>query len=180
MISDKDRSQSMNHQSRVRKCENEYGPGRSPAGSARDAAHIFSIVEAAGHRLTEPRRELIRAVSAQAERPFTGEDLYDELRETGLGRATVFRTLKLLLDLNVLSRLHMEDGCQQYILAPADDTHGDNHHDRLICRECGRVSYLDHCPMEDILPDIAQRFGYNVEGHHLDIIGLCGECHGRS
>src|SRR5690625_2136685 len=144
-----------------------------------DADYIASVLEKAGHRLTEPRLDLIRAVSAQGERPFTGEDLYDELRPTGLGRATVFRTLKLLLDLNVLSRLHMEDGCQQYILAPGDDSHGDNHHDRLICRECGRVSYLDQCPMEDIIPDIAERFGYNVEGHHLDIIGLCGECDGE-
>lgn len=141
-----------------------------------DAKYIASVVEGAGHRLTEPRRDLIRAVSTQGERPFTGEDLYDEFRDSGIGRATVFRTLKLLLDLNILSRLHMEDGCQQYILAPRDTVHGDNHHDRLICRECGRVAYLDHCPMEDALADIAQRSGYRVETHHLDIIGLCDAC----
>lgn len=142
-----------------------------------DADRIFALLEQAGHRLTEPRVELVRAVSAQAERPFTGEDLYEELRATGLGRATVFRTLKLLLDLNILSRLHMEDGCQQYILAPIDDSQGDNHHDRLICRLCGRVAYLEHCPMEDALAGIAKRSGYSVETHHLDIIGLCGDCH---
>lgn len=141
-----------------------------------DAEYIFSVLERAGHRLTEPRIELIRAVSAQAEHPFTGEDLYDELRDTGLGRATVFRTLRLLLDLNVLSRLHREDGCQQYILAPADGRQGENHHDRLICRECGRVAYLDHCPMEQAIADIARRSGYAVETHHLDIIGLCADC----
>lgn len=142
-----------------------------------DAKHIFTLLEQAGHRLTEPRMELIRAVSAQAQHPFTGEDLYEDLRGTGLGRATVFRTLKLLLDLNVLSRLHMEDGCQQYILGPADGSRRDNHHDRLICRVCGRVAYLDHCPMEDSIAGIAKRTGYSVESHQLDIIGLCGDCH---
>lgn len=140
------------------------------------ADRIFALLEQAGHRLTEPRVELVRSVSGQAERPFTGEDLYEELRETGLGRATVFRTLKLLLDLNILSRLHMEDGCQQYILAPFDDSQGDNHHDRLICRLCGRVAYLEHCPMEDAIAGIAKQSGYSVETHHLDIIGLCGDC----
>ena len=142
-----------------------------------DADYIASVLEKAGHRLTEPRLDLIRAVSAQGERPFTGEDLYDELRQTGVGRATVFRTLRLLLDLNVLSRLHMEDGCQQYILAPRDAHLDENHHDRLICRECGRVAYLDHCPMEEALAEIARRSGYRVETHHLDIIGICADCH---
>lgn len=150
----------------------------APSGHAANAERILNVVEEAGHRLTEPRAELIRAVSAQGQRPFTGEDLYDELRTTGLGRATVFRTLRLLLDLNVLSRLHMEDGCQQYILTPADGSQGENHHDRLICRLCGRVAYLDHCPMEEAIAGIAKRSGYRVETHHLDIIGVCGECDG--
>lgn len=152
-------------------------PTNAPHRSSAAAAdHIFAAVERAGHRLTEPRMELIRAVSEQNERPFTGEDLYDELRDTGLGRATVFRTLRLLLELNVLSRLHMEDGCQQYVLAPPADDHGDDHHDRLICRMCGRVAYLDDCPMEDAISGIAKRSGYRVETHHLDIIGLCARC----
>lgn len=153
------------------------GSATSPEPARPEADRIFSLLETAGYRLTEPRIELIHAVSAQAQRPFTGEELYEELRETGLGRATVFRTLKLLLDLNILSRLHMEDGCQQYILAPADNHPGENHHDRLICRLCGKVAYLDHCPMEEAIADIAKRFGYRVETHHLDIFGLCSDCH---
>src|SRR5690625_2583605 len=89
-------------------------------------------LESAGHRLTGPRRQLIKAVSAQSERPFTGEELYDHVKRSGLGRATVFRTLKLLQDLGLLSRLHLFDGCQHYIVAPVENPHDAHHQDRLI------------------------------------------------
>lgn len=138
---------------------------------------ILELLEQAGHRLTAPRMQLIKAVSTLVQRPFTGEDLYEDLRRQGVGRATVFRTLKLLQDLGVLSRLHMEDGCQRYIVAPPGVPHDADHHDRLICRHCGRVAYLEECPMEESIARIAQQSGYRVETHHLDIVGVCADCH---
>ncbi|MBO8142047.1 MAG: transcriptional repressor [Firmicutes bacterium] len=136
---------------------------------------LRNLLEQAGHRVTEPRMQLIRAVAAQDFRPFTGEALYEGLRDTGLGRATVFRTLRLLQNLGALSRLHLDDGCQRYVLTlPGASENG--HHDRLICRQCGRVAYLEQCPMEDSLNRIAEQSGYRVESHHLDILGLCGDC----
>lgn len=139
-------------------------------------AQIVHALEDAGHRLTEPRLQLIRAVADQSERPFTGEALYDDLKQTGLGRATVFRTLKLLQDLGVLSRLHLFDSCQHYIVTPHDLQRDTSHQDRLICRQCGRVAYLDNCPMSESIARIAQESGYRIESHHLDILGLCGHC----
>jgi len=141
------------------------------------AERILALLEGAGHRLTEPRVQFVRAVAALADKSFTGEDLYVRLRPTGLGRATVFRTLKLLHDLGVLSRLHLADGCQRYIVAPVQATPpASGHRDRLICRQCGRVAYLDHCPMEGSLARIRQSTGYQVDWHHLDIVGLCADC----
>lgn len=137
---------------------------------------IIDRLERAGHRLTEPRTLLVRAVSGRKYTPFTGEDLYEQLRETGLGRATVFRTLRVLQDIGVLTRLHTTDGCRRYIVGPPDDDHDADHHDRLICRECGHVAYLDECPMQDALSRIARQSGYKVETHQLDIVGLCADC----
>lgn len=140
--------------------------------------NILGLLEQAGHRLTGPRMQLVKAVSDLEKQPFSGEDLYDGLREHGVGRATVFRTLKLLQDLGVLSRLHMEDGCQRYIVAPPGEPRDADHHDRLICRHCGRVVYLNECPMEEAVARIAEQSGYHVETHHLDIVGVCADCHG--
>ncbi len=80
--------------------------------------YILQVLEQSGHRLTGPRVQLAKAVSDLGQRPFSGEALYEDLRSQGVGRATVFRTLKLLQDLGVaLMCLHMEDGCQRYIVA---------------------------------------------------------------
>lgn len=136
---------------------------------------MIRSLEQAGHRVTQPRTQLIRAVAAQEERPFTGEALYEELKEAGLGRATVFRTLKLLQDLGILSRLHLPEGCQHYIVSPPEHQ-SDEHHDRIICRTCGRVVYLDHCPMGEVIAEIAKASGYKVETHHLDFLGICSDC----
>lgn len=136
---------------------------------------IIRVLDEAGHRLTEPRMQLVKAVAAQDERPFTGEDLYEELKQVGMGRATVFRTLKLLQDLGILSRLHLPEGCQHYVVSPPEHQHS-AHHDRLICRECGRVAYLENCPMGEVIARIAKDSGYQVETHHLDLLGVCADC----
>lgn len=137
-------------------------------------------MEENGLRLTGPRKVIIGAVAAKGERAFTGEALYEELRETGLGRATVFRTLKVLHQLGVLSRLHLNDGCQRYVLAPTDPGQGGHHHDRLICRECGQVGYLDRCPLHEALSGIAKASGYEIETHQLDLLGVCQDCRGKA
>lgn len=139
--------------------------------------HIIELLEQSGHRLTAPRVQLAKAVSDLGHKPFSGEDLYEDLREQGIGRATVFRTLKLLQDLGVLSRLHMEDGCQRYIVTPPGGPWDPDHHDRLICRRCGRVAYLAECPMEESMARMAEQLGYRIESHHLDIVGVCADCH---
>lgn len=138
--------------------------------------YILQVMERAGHRLTGPRVQLAKAVSAWGRRPFSGEALYENLRDQGVGRATVFRTLKLLHELGVLSRLHMEDGCQRYIVTPPDGASDPDHRDRLICRRCGRVAYLDQCPMEESMARVAEQLGYRIESHHLDIVGVCADC----
>ena len=88
---------------------------------------MIQTLEQAGHRVTEPRSQLIKAVVAQKER-LTGGPC-TKLKEAGLGRTTVFGTL-LLQDLGLLSRLHLPEGCQHYIVSPPEHQDG-KHHDRI-------------------------------------------------
>ncbi len=127
-----------------------------------------------GHKVTAPRRKLLQYLDGR-DAPFTAEEIYGELSATGVGRATVFRTLKLLQDVGVLVRVHLEHGCQHYQAAPGipGDTH---HHDRIICRECGDIALLDQCPMRSDVSDIARRSGFRIQGHHLDLYGICSSC----
>ncbi len=127
-----------------------------------------------GYKLTRPRRLLLERLE-DLDRPFTAEELYEMMNREGIGRATVFRTLKLLLDIGILVRVHLEEGCQHYQLAaglPGED----HHHDRIICRFCGKITDLDECPMRNDVAAIAKRSGYRLQGHHLDLYGICSRC----
>ena len=127
-----------------------------------------------GRRRTSPRREVIAAALRRGE-PFTAQELVDELAARGVGRATVFRTLELLVSLGALSRIHgIEAGvrCVRYTpCAPA-------HHHHLVCQACGRVEELAAKTLDRRIAATARSRGFRPLGHTVEIVGLCPECRG--
>jgi Fur family ferric uptake transcriptional regulator len=105
--------------------------------------------------------------------PFTAQELVTELARRGVGRATVFRTLELLVERQVLSRIHaVDDGtrCVRYTAcAPT-------HHHHLSCRGCGRVEEIRGTGLEERIARLARAHGYTALEHGLEIQGLCAEC----
>jgi Fe2+ or Zn2+ uptake regulation protein len=122
----------------------------------------------AGYRRTEPRRAIVRAI-LEHDGPFTAEALADSLRTSGVGRATVFRTIDVLADLGMLHRLHT-DGCHGYTVCPR------GHHHHLTCSICGRVESVAGCGLDEQLSLLARRAGFAIEDHHLELTGRCSGC----
>jgi Fur family ferric uptake transcriptional regulator len=128
---------------------------------------IVQRLEVRGHRLTGSRRRVMDAVVA-APAHFTVDDV---LRLAPVvGRATVFRTMKLLLDLNVVCRVRMEDGSLHYRLS----TRGHHHH--LVCRSCGRVEDFSICDVSSLVDQLGRSTEYQIEGHWLEVYGRCASC----
>lgn len=124
-------------------------------------------IEERGHRLTAPRRAVLDAIDATVA-PFTVEELCDELPD--VGRATVFRTIRLLQDLAVLCRVPLEDGSVRYQLS-----HGDHHH-HLVCRQCGQVSEFSDPNIDKLILENAEAEGFQLDGHSVELYGLCRNC----
>ncbi|HEX6508329.1 MAG TPA: Fur family transcriptional regulator [Chloroflexota bacterium] len=122
-----------------------------------------------GYRRTEPRRVILQAITHHAG-PFTAESLADELRSSGVGRATVFRTIDVMTDLGMLHRLHT-GGCHGYTVCPP------GHHHHLTCSACGRVESVEGCGLDEQLARLAGNAGFAIEEHHLELSGLCADCH---
>jgi Fur family ferric uptake transcriptional regulator len=124
-------------------------------------------------RKTTPARARIVAATLRKRAPFTAEEVTREVARSGVGRATVFRTLDLLVSIGALSRVHgiEEDGrCVRYTpCAPA-------HHHHLICRSCGRVEEIDLAGLHTKLAGIARARGYSALGHSLEVAGICADC----
>ena len=121
-----------------------------------------------GHRLTGPRRAVLDQIEA-ARHPFTVEELCAALPD--VGRATVFRTVRLLQDLDLVCRLPLEDGGVRYQLS-ADE----GHHHHLICGVCGRVTEFSDPVLDRLIQDDARDAAFELEGHSLEVYGRCAEC----
>jgi Fur family ferric uptake transcriptional regulator len=126
-----------------------------------------------GHRVTRARLAVLAAVT-EAGSHFTADDICHRLPR--VGRATVFRTLKLLVDLRVLCRVLLEDGSLHYRLNPPAVG---GHHHHLVCSDCGRVQDVDACDITLLVGELASKSGYKIEGHWLELYGRCQSCRAR-
>ena len=130
-------------------------------------AQFMDLLEEQGYRDTLPRRAVVQAI-AQKDKHFTAEALREQL--PGVGRATVYRSLKLLVDAGVLCRVLLEDGNLRYQLSRQ------GHHHHLLCVDCGVSEDLTGCDIEGQLKDVAATHDFQVSGHWLEVYGRCRQC----
>jgi Fur family transcriptional regulator, ferric uptake regulator len=137
------------------------------------AERTLQILQEAGYRLTGPRRAVVDAIQ-ETDRSFTADELLQRLtgNDSGVGRATVFRTLDLLVQHGVLDRLHQPDGCHSYLLCGASD----RHHHHLICSDCGAVVEFEDCSVQPLLDELSLRTNFQINGHWLEVFGQCSMC----
>ena len=136
-------------------------------GSAAVVDDIVTQLAHRGYRDTEPRRLVIAAAAAQG-RPFTAEELCAAL--PCVGRATVYRGLRLLVETEQVCRVLLEDRELRYQLSHQ------GHHHHMLCAICGASADLVDCDVEDILRLAADRTGFRMSGHWLEVYGRCADC----
>jgi Fur family ferric uptake transcriptional regulator len=129
-----------------------------------------------GIRMTEPRRIVLAEIARQRS-SFSATELLDAVSRSApnVGRATVFRTLDLLVELGMIRRVHTETGTNwghSYVLCGLSDAH----HHHLVCTVCGRVSDFEGCSVEGLIESLQGQTGFRVEGHHLELYGECESC----
>jgi len=90
------------------------------------------------------------------------------LPDTGL--ATVYRSLETLVDLDLAAKVHLEDGCHSYAIAP------EGHRHPIVCTDCNTVIEFAECPLEDLSKKISKDTGIQINTHFLQLFGKCREC----
>ncbi len=89
--------------------------------------------------------------------------------EPGVGYATVYRTLKLFQEAGVAHQRRFGDGQARYEPVDLDD----EHHDHLICNDCGHIFEFDDDVIEDRQAKIAQHHGLAIVAHRHELYGSC-------
>ena len=126
---------------------------------------------AAGYRLTGPRRALAAVVDDIAG-PFTAAQLMADprVRDLGIGRATVFRSLDALAVVGAIERIDLPSGEHAWLRCAT------SHHHHVVCRSCGRSTDVDDAGFRGVAAQIELRTGYRVDSHRFELFGLCPAC----
>ena len=129
-------------------------------------------VRDAGYKLTNARLTVL-AVLEQADGHITSTELLDRVNELdpGIGRASVFRTLDLFTQLNLIRPTYIDSSVTPtYVLMPG------GHHHHIICTNCNRVIEFEDCGLEELRQKLEQRYHVHLSGHLLEFYGLCDDC----
>jgi Fur family ferric uptake transcriptional regulator len=145
-----------------------------PAFVARVARVFAEHLVKHGLRLTGQRRAILD-LFLTSDRHLSQEDIYQALRAKGIGRATVFRTLKTLQDCGLAAPVVGRDGTPRFEINLERP-----HHDHLICVKCGRIQEVRWPALEKIQEETCRRAGFVAKWHRHEILGLCRDCARKS
>ena len=120
------------------------------------------------------QREVILETLYNSDEHLTPESLHrliqDKFPELKTGIATVYRTLSLLEDSNMVTSLSFGAQGKKYELGAKE------HHDHLICTECGSITEFVDEDIENRQHAIANELGFKMKDHSMQIYGLCKNC----
>lgn len=120
-----------------------------------------------GMKMTGQRRVIARVLSEAQDHPDV-EEVYRRATaiDPRISIATVYRTVRLFEENDILERHDFRDGRARY------EEVSDDHHDHLIDLETGRVIEFRNTDIERLQEEIARTLGYELKGHRLELYGL--------
>ncbi|MFO1093582.1 MAG: transcriptional repressor [Planctomycetaceae bacterium] len=106
---------------------------------------------------------------------FDADTLIERLaRSRGVrrvSRSTIYRSLNLLVEAGLIRRVVRQDDREIF-----EHDYGYPQHDHLVCRKCGTLIEFENEAINDMLAEIARQHGFRMEGHRLEVQGLCDAC----
>jgi Fur family ferric uptake transcriptional regulator len=139
-----------------------------------DTLHWERVLRQAGHRVTRQRGVILDAVCAGAGHTPLG-DIYVRAhrRDPSLDRSTVYRALKLFVDVDLVVAAEPGDGETYYEIKRLEQHH------HLICRHCGNDQEIDDSVFRNMIDQVSRRYGFQVATDHVVLFGVCARCRGN-
>ena len=142
------------------------------AHTAEHRAAFERFLETRGLKLTRQRQAVLNEIFRDNGH-FEAEELVTRLRGSALrvSRATVYRTLELLQECQLVDKLDFGTTRSFY-----EHISPDAHHDHLICTVCGTVIEFHNPQLEGMQQEICSRYNFQETHHSLRIFGKCDKC----
>lgn len=141
---------------------------------------LKTMLQARQHKMTPQRQIVLQVFFDNPDEHLSAEDVHDLLKESHseIGLATVYRSLELLCDLSILSKIEFGDGCARYELMSAEPN--GHHHHHIICVKCGKVIEFKDDLLEPLENAIEKEFDFKIINHQVKFFGECKECYERA
>ncbi|NIM97142.1 MAG: transcriptional repressor [candidate division Zixibacteria bacterium] len=125
-------------------------------------------------KLTRERKAVLEEIFLRRGH-LEAEDLASRLRKKKkrASRATIYRTLELLVESGIVRRVDLGHGHSHYELILDHP-----HHEHMICANCGKVIEFSDKAIEQALGRLCSRKGFEPTSHRLQIFGYCDNCKG--
>jgi len=131
------------------------------------------ILKESGLKYTK-QREMVLKILYHSDRHYTPEALYMEVKEKhpelNIGIATVYRTLNLLEDSDMVTSISFGTAGKKFELANKP------HHDHLICKSCGKIIEFENPTIERQQALVAKEHKFKLTGHLMQLYGTCEKC----
>ncbi|GAB6181871.1 Fur family transcriptional regulator [Desulfotomaculum defluvii] len=127
------------------------------------------------YKLTPQRQIILKVMLENKDKHLSAEDVYNLVKRKApdVGLATVYRTLELFLEHEIIHSINFGDGRKRYEYGDNSDGH---HHHHAICLKCGKILEINEDFLEELEKQVTQDYGFIVTDHELKIFGYCNDC----
>jgi len=128
---------------------------------------IVDLIVSSGNSVTNSRRRIIAEI-VRKDGLFTSEEITKDL--PNIGRATVYRTIKLLYELEKICRINIVDDHSYYALSSSD------HHHHTICKKCNKIEEINLSGLEKSIRKYEKDLNGELVSHNLELYIICQDC----
>ena len=131
-----------------------------------------SYLQSKGLKSTHQRENIVNFF-LQQHKHLSIEELYRKLqkRDPQIGQATVYRTLKLLVDAGLATECQFSDGFTRF-----EPVHEGEHHDHLVCLKCGKIIEFENDQIEQLQIKVSKEHNFKLTNHKCVLYGYCSKC----
>lgn len=146
-----------------------------------DQEQFKLLLKQNGLKVTTQRVAILEVLNSRPGIHLTAEEIYDYVKKKypEIGIATVYRTIQVLSELNLIDKLNLDDGYVRYEISKTGNESACHHHHHLICLDCGTIYAFQDDLLEILEERIRETMGFEVVDHEVKLYGHCNKCKGK-
>ena len=131
---------------------------------------IFEVLSQKGLSKTQVRIDILQ-IFVKSKKPISITDFKESPKFRKVTESSIYRNLNRFEEAGIIRTVPSSSGFQFFELVSKD-----KHHHHIVCDQCKKIQCLSVCDIEKELLEMAQKSGFQLKGHSLELFGTCREC----